>query len=390
VRRDFRVIVVGLGGIGSAATYWLARRLGSDVLGLEQFELGHDRGASHDHSRIIRLSYHRPAYVELAKRAYATWTELEAEAQERLVVQTGGLDIAPPDAAIPLDDYEASMTACGVQFDRLDAAAIMRRWPQWHLTDDCRGLFQERSGLVDAMRATATHQRLASAHGATLVERTKVRALRPVDGEVEVETNEATYRAASVVLATDAWTNDLLAPLGRKLPLTVTREQVTYVAARTPEAFVPERFPIWIWMDAPSFYGFPTYGQAGPKVAQDVGGAETTAATRSFEPDTGGRARAMAFLETYLPDMLGPEILTRTCLYTMPPDRDFVIDVVPEAPAVHVVLGAAHGFKYASLFGRILAERIVEGHSLSDAHLTGFRIDRPALTMPNAQKHFLV
>ena len=132
--REWDAIVVGLGGIGSGAAYWLSRRLGARVLGLEQFELGHDRGASQDHSRIIRLSYHRPEYVRLAKRAYPAWVELEAEAGVQVVTKTGGLDVAPRDASIPLSDYIASMTAEAVPFEYLDAAEIMRRWPQWRLS----------------------------------------------------------------------------------------------------------------------------------------------------------------------------------------------------------------------------------------------------------------
>ena len=110
---DWDAVVVGLGGIGSGAAYWLSRRLGDRVLGLEQFELGHVNGASQDHSRIIRLSYHRPEYVRLARRAYATWAEVEAEAGVQIVTRTGGLDVAPRNAAIPLADYVASLTAEG-------------------------------------------------------------------------------------------------------------------------------------------------------------------------------------------------------------------------------------------------------------------------------------
>src|SRR5262245_11027138 len=131
--RTWDAIVVGLGGFGSAAAYWLARRSGSRILGLERFQLGHDRGASADHSRIIRLSYHRPDYVRLAKRAYATWAELEADAGVRVVTTTGGLDLFPPNAAIPEADYANSMVAEGVPFERLDAAETMRRIPAWRL-----------------------------------------------------------------------------------------------------------------------------------------------------------------------------------------------------------------------------------------------------------------
>ena len=110
MRRDYEVIVVGLGGLGSAVAYWLARQ-GAQVLGIEQFELGHVRGASHDHSRIIRLSYHTPFYVALAKQAYAAWATVEADAGEQLILRTGGLDLEPANAAISLDDYARSLAA---------------------------------------------------------------------------------------------------------------------------------------------------------------------------------------------------------------------------------------------------------------------------------------
>jgi len=383
--------VVGLGGIGSGAAYWLSRRLGAGVLGLEQFELGHVNGASQDHSRIIRLSYHRREYVRLARRAYATWAELEAEAGVQVVTRTGGLDVAPRDAAIPLSDYIESMTAEGVAFEQLDGPEIMRRWPQWRLSDEHHGLFQADGGLADPNRANEAHQRLARARGATLLDRTPVSGLREVGGEVEVVTADGTvHRAGHVVVAADAWTNRLLASFGRRLPLTITREQVTYYASPHPEDFAPDRFPVWIWMDEPCFYGFPTYGEPGPKAAQDVGGFDTTPEARTFETDPPAHARVDAFLRAHLPGAYGPDLYTKTCLYTLTPDRDFVLDRIPEAPNVLVALGAAHAFKYASLFGRIMAELIVDTTTPSAADIAGFRIDRPILLMDDPPTNFMV
>jgi sarcosine oxidase len=391
VRNDWDAIVVGLGAIGSGAAYWLSRRLGDRVLGLEQFELGHTRGAGQDHSRIIRLSYHRSDYVRLARRAYATWAEVEAESGVRIVTTTGGLDVAPRQAAIPLADYTNAMTEEGVPFEHLDGPEIVRRWPQWRLGDEHHGLFQADAGIADPNRANAAHQRLARAHGATLLEHSPVTRLRDAGGEVEVHLADgAIHRAAHIVLAVDAWTNELLEPFGRHLPLTILESQVTYFAAPDPQAFAPGRFPIWIWMDDPSFYGFPTYGENGPKAAEDVGGDEATPATRTFARNEASFARLTAFLERHLPGHVGPEIVTKTCLYTLTPDRDFVVDRLPDQPNVLVALGAAHAFKFASVLGRILSELVVDGGTASAGEIARFRIDRPILLEANPVTSFLV
>ena len=378
-RDEWDVVVVGLGALGSAAAYWASLRPGVRVLGLEQFELGHANGASADHSRIIRLSYHRPDYVRLAKRAYETWAAVEAEGGERIVTVTGGLDLWPADPAIAQTDYTDSLTAEGVPFELLDAAEVMRRWPQWRLADDVNAMWQAQGGLADPYRGNAAHRALATAHGATLLGRTPVTAIRSIGGACEVDAGGRTHTAGRVILTADAWTNELLASFDRRLPLTVTKEQVTYFAAPDPDAFAPDRFPVWIWMDEPSFYGFPTYGEAGPKAAQDCGGEVTTPATRTFDRDEAAYGRVHDFLERRLPGAIGPDILTRTCLYTLTPDRDFVVDRLPDAPGVLVGLGAAHGFKFASVLGRILVELALDGSTPSAGDIGAFGIDRPVL-----------
>lgn len=388
MRRAYRYIVLGLGGLGSAAAYWLARRAGAEVLGLEQFPLGHDRGGTHDHSRIIRLSYHTPGYVQLAQAAYQAWAALEAEAGEQLILKTGGLDLFPAGGRIPQTDYTASLTAAGVPFEVLDAPEAMRRWPQWRLPEHVSVLYQAESGIAPAERGSAAHRRLARQYGATLLDRTPVTAITAGGGEFQVATAGQIFRAEQLIFAAGAWTNQLLAHLGLRLPLTITQEQLTYFDAPCPADFAPERFPIWIWMDEPCFYGFPVYGAPGVKGAQDVGGAEVTAETRTFEPDPENLRRLSAFFQTHLPGAYGPPLLTKTCLYTLTPDRDFVIDALPGRPGAWLALGAAHDFKFASLIGQILSELAVEGRTRRD--LSPFRFTRPVLQMQNPPKRFMV
>jgi sarcosine oxidase len=383
----FDVVVVGLGALGSAAA-WALARAGARVLGLEQFELGHHRGASHDHARIIRRSYHTPGYVRLAGLAYAAWAELERETEERLVVTTGGLDLFPPGSAIPPGPYRASLEACGVPYQWLDAAEVMRRWPAFRLEAGVHGLWQADGGMVPAARGTQLMQRLARGYGATLLERAPVTAVRDLGGSVEVATDDATYRAGRLLLCTDAWTGDLLAQLGAELPLVVTQEQFSYFHPADPDGFAVGRFPVWIWMDDPSFYGFPVWPGAALKAAQDVGGHQVTAASRGFDPDPAAADRLAGFLRTRLPAAAGAHDQTATCLYTLTPDRDLVLGPIGGHDRVLVALGAAHGFKFAPLLGQALADLALQGGTEVD--ITPFALDRPALTTSDPQANYLV
>lgn len=388
MKRDFAYIVLGLGGIGSGALYWLARQAGGDVLGLEQFEIGHVRGGSQDHSRIIRLSYHTPGYVELAKAAYGAWTAVETDLGQSLIVKTGGLDLFPADAAIPSRDYTASMDAGGVPYDWLSAAEVMARWPQFRLTDDVRALFQAESGIAPAAKCNAAHLKLAQQYGAVVKDGVGATAVTTQGNTIVVKTGGETYHCHKLIVANGAWTNHTLVQFGRKLPLTVTQEQVVYYNTPHAAEFMPDRFPIWIWMDEPSFYGFPVYGEAGPKAAQDVGGDVVTAESRSFEPNPAVQQRVDDFVQRILPHAYGPPILTKTCLYTLTPDRDFVIDTLPENPNVIVAVGAGHAFKFASVIGRILSQLATQG--TTDQDISAFGINRDILLAENPATHFLV
>jgi sarcosine oxidase len=386
VADTYDLAVIGLGALGSS-TAWHAARRGLRVIGLEQFELGHDRGASHDTSRILRHSYHTPAYVDLTFAAYDDWATLEAEAGESFVTVTGGVDLFPAGAVIPISDYTTSLDARSVPYELLGTDDVAARWPQLALPDGTTSLFQARTGIVPAARGTAAMQRRAVAHGAVLRDRTPVRAVVPRGDAVDVVTDHGVVSAARAVVSADAWTASLVEPLGVRLPLTVTEEQVTYFAPTHPEEFRPGRFPVWIWMDEPSFYGFPTYGEDTIKAAQDCGGPEVTGDVRSRETDSAMQERLTGFMSGTFPGS-GPAVRSKRCLYTLTPDRDFVVSAVPSAPQVVVGLGAAHGFKFAATFGRLLTDVAVEG--CTDADISAFGLDRAALTDPSYVANWMV
>src|SRR3978361_2205468 len=289
---DYRVIVIGCGGIGSAAAYWLGRDAGSSVLALEQFPLGHDRGAAQDHSPIlglarrasqdpspiIRLAQPQDAYADRAPAAYAAWSAVEQASGVRLVTKTGGLVIEDGrvrDAARTgprnIRGYVDTFERHGVDYEVLDAQALTRRWPQFVLSGSEQALFQKDSGIVDARRANATTIALARGLGVQVLDNCAVREIRPRGNGVEVVTDGETFRAERLVVTADAWTNEVLRGLDVRLPLTVTQEQVTYYGTPNLYDFAPERFPVFMWHGEHNFYGFPVYGEVATKLGQNTG-----------------------------------------------------------------------------------------------------------------------
>ncbi len=373
------IAIVGLGALGSAAA-WEATRRGYSVVGFEQFELGHDRGASHDTSRILRHSYHTPHYVELTFRAYDAWAELERDSGVTLVTQTGGVDLFPPNAAIDMATYTSSMDAVGIGYEVLDTAQLRERWPQFVPPEGTTSLYQERSSIVPAALGTATMQRLARERGADLRARTHVESIEPQASGVRLLTSDGVLTADRVIVTADAWTSALTTPLGWPIPLTVTEEQVTYVTV--PPSYAD--LPLWIWMDDPSFYGFPCYGEQTMKAAEDCGGPIVTGDERSGEVDPQMLDRLTGFLRATFTD-IGDIVRSKRCLYSLTPDRDFVISPVPGYEDVIVGLGAAHAFKFAPAFGGMLLDH-VDGHPVDPV----FGIDRPGITDPDYSPNWLV
>ena len=380
-------VVVGLGGLGSAAAWELAGR-GHRVLGLERFGLGHGRGASHDTSRILRHSYHTPGYVRLTQEAYADWARLERESGERLVTRTGGLDLFPPDPAIPSIDYTQSMDEVGIAYEALDAYRLQARWPQLRVPDGTLGLFQTAGSIVPAARTTATLQDRARRLGAELRDRTPVVGLEDRgEAGLRVTTTNAEIDCGGVVVCADAWTNDVVGHLGLRVPLEVTLEQVTYFAVDEPDRFAVGALPLWIWMDDPSFYGFPTYGEDTVKAAQDCGGPAVNPDDRTSDPDPEMEALVAEHVHALLPGV-GAPLRSIRCQYTLTADRDFVMAPVPGHERVVVGLGAAHAFKFVPTFGRVLADLVTTGATTTD--VAAFTLDRPAITEPDYAAHWLV
>ncbi|MWV65271.1 N-methyl-L-tryptophan oxidase [Halorubrum sp. JWXQ-INN 858] len=381
----YDVIVVGVGGMGSAAAYHLADR-GLDVLGLEQYDVPHDKGSSHGVTRIIRKpQYEDPAYVPLVERAYERWRDLEAFTGRDLLYTTGGIDAGPPDS----DVVRGSIASCrehDLDHEVLDAAAVNERFPGYDLPADHRAVYQPDGGFLVPEQCIIAHVEAARAAGATIRAREAVRDLTPrgssalddsegADGSVRVTTTKDTYEADRVVVTAGAWAPKLLPELeGIAVP---ERQVLAWLQPRTPARFERDRFPVFVHeTDEGHYYGFPRHDVPGFKFGKFNHLGETV------DPDAMGREprprdeRVLReYAERYFPDGAGPTTKLATCTFTNTPDGHFVLDRLPDEPRITVGAGfSGHGFKFASVVGEVLADLAVDGDTDHDVDL--FRADR--------------
>jgi sarcosine oxidase len=196
-----------------------------------------------------------------------------------------------------------------------------------------------------------------------------------------VSTDNGDFAAERVIVCVASWLERLAPSLDIDWDLTLTQEQVTYFATPNVREFAPDRFPVWIWHGESLFYGFPVYGEVAVKVARDMRGAWTTLDGRSYDIDTAEEDLLRGFLEERLPTAVGPVLGSKTCVYDMPPDREFILDVVPGHPRIVLGIGAGHAAKFACLIGRILAELATDGSTRYP--IAPFTIGRRALTDPD-------
>ena len=369
----YDVIVVGLGAMGGATADELARR-GRRVLALDRFAPPHARGSSHGESRIIREAYFEdPLYVPLVQRAWERWEDLARWAGRELLRPTGGLLVGPPDGTLVTGALR-SARAHGLACERLDAAAIRRRFPCFAPDDAMVGILEPRAGvLLPEACIEAMHAR-ARAHGAVLVPDEPVHAWRADGAGVEVTTSRDRHRAGRLLIAAGAWTGTLLTDLA--LPLAVTRQTLFWFEPAAAEMFDPARCPVHIWEPEAGhyFYGFPALGGA-VKVAPHGGGTPAAPDAPRREVEAGEIEAMRVLLRRYLPRADGPLRSSATCLYTNTPDGHFLVDVHPHHPQVVIAsVCSGHGFKFASAMGEVLADLLLEKQGRFD--LGPFRLGR--------------
>ena len=369
---DRPVVVVGLGAMGSAACAQIALR-GRPVIGLDRYSPPHDRGSTHGGSRIIRRAYfEHPDYVPLLRRALRGWEDLEARTGIPCMHRVGVLLLGGPRSEV-VEGSRLSADMHDIPVRELDPGQLAATYPQFRVADDVRGLLEPGAGFLVPENGVRAYLGLARRHGADLRFDTRVSGLETdgTGGVVRIEGGE--IRASRIVVTVGAWIGQLLPALRRRVEFSPQLKHIVWFRPRDPGACAAPAMPAWVIDDGGAcgdglYYGVPTWsGQFGPggvKVGFHGPGAPVDPDSGEREPDPAVVKRFERDMGRYLPDALAGAAAAATCLYTMSPDRHFVVDTVPGAEVVAFAAGfSGHGYKFAPVIGDLLADLVLLGGS---------------------------
>jgi sarcosine oxidase len=357
----FDAIVIGTGGVGSAAAMHLAGR-GARVLGLDRFPPGHDRGSSHGQTRIIRTAYfEHPDYVPLLRRAYTLWSQLEQHSGDRLFHRAGLLQIGAADGSVVRGVKQAAELH-GLPIQEVTPAECRKRFPGFRMEPDQLGQFEANAGYLLVEQCVIAHARLATQRGADLRHGVEVRGWRPENGRVAVETDAGSFRAANLIIAAGAWSEKLISHLG--VPLRVVRKPLYWFATQDDTYRQESGSPCFLYeLPGHTVYGFPQIDARGVKAAEHSGGepvANPLNVDRNL--DAQDAADVGRLISAWLPGVTSRLVDHATCMYTMSPDAHFIIDRHPEHPQVAFAAGlSGHGFKFTNVLGEVLSELALDG-----------------------------
>lgn len=357
------VIVLGTGGVGSAALYHLAKR-GVRVLGLDRFPPGHDRGSSHGQTRVIRQAYfEHPDYVPLLLRAYELWRELSEACCKQLYYEVGLLQ-AGPAAGVIVPGVREAARLHGLEIENFTVREAMVRFPAFRVAEDWEVVFERRAGYLDVEDCVVAHLNEAQKNGAELKCGVTVHGWNVEGDGVTVETDAGKFRAAKLAIAAGAWAGSLLANLGVRFH--VLRKPLHWYPTRDDSMRANRGCPTYFF-ETPEglFYGFPQIDDWGAKVARHSGGTEVNDPLNlDRNLDVVEQASVEAFLAKYVPSVGRPSLRHATCMYTMSPDEHFVVDRHPDHPHVAFVAGlSGHGFKFTCVLGEVLADLTTRGQT---------------------------
>jgi N-methyl-L-tryptophan oxidase len=371
----YDVIITGAGSMGMAAGYFLSKS-GKKTLLLDSFNPPHNKGSHHGETRIIRHAYGEgEEYVPLALKAQKLWNDLAKVTGKQLFLQTGVLNVGYENTEFIQNIISSSKTHL-LPLEILDSSEVNKRWPGITLPNNYLGCFEPTSGVLKCEECIEAYRELAEQHGATILTNSKVKELSVHNERVTVKTENQTFSADALVVSAGAWSGNLLSKLDLNLPLNPVRKTFAWFEA-SEDLYNYKHFPAFSFESSQGlYYGFPSIDGSGLKVGRHDGGESINPdeAMRGFgelEEDT---TDLRQFLHNYMPSTQQLKY-GKTCMYTLTPDEDFIIDLHPNYPNVAIASGfSGHGFKFSSVVGQILSELIISGKT--EQNISPFSIDR--------------
>lgn len=375
---SYDVIVLGVGGMGSAALHDLAKR-GVKVCGLEQFGVAHDRGSSHGDTRIMRKAYfEHPDYLPLLHRTYEMWQELQAESRTRLFTQNGLLVAGRADSEV-IRGLDLCYRQHPLAHEKLDTGQARRRFPHFQLDDDAVVYYDPLAGFLFVERCVEQQVRLALDKGATLYSHERVLSWESREGQVSVTTETRRLQAEKLILTTGAWARPELQKLG--IQLEIWRKVMFWYHSDEIASYGPEHFPcFYVATSSGGFYGFPAVNDRGIKVGEHESAEiceHPERLKRGLQPEDEPAVRR--FMQKSLPGFRPQRTGFAVCMYTMTPDHHFIVDGHPEYENVFLAVGlSGHGFKFAPVIGEVLGDIATAGTTTLPADF--LRLQRFALS----------
>lgn len=357
--KTYDVLVIGAGGVGSAAMLELAKR-GLSVIGIDRFTPPHSRGSSHGQTRVIRQAYfEHPDYVPLLHRTYELWRGLEGTAGIRLFQQCGLLEVGPADGEVVAGVLQAA-SQHSLRVETLTAAEVQTRWAGLVIPEGLAAVFEPTAGYLHVERCVQTMLSEAKNLGAELCSPCEVYRWQSSDGQVQVETDQGTLHGKSLVVTAGAWAGPLLSELG--IPLQPLRKSIYWYPTEAMPA--AKELPVYLYeLPKGIWYGFPSLDGHSMKLAEHTGGLpvdDPLAVETQVDQDE--QAGVTEFVRHCLPAAGRTPVEHATCLYTMTPDHHFVVDRHPDKPNVVFAAGlSGHGFKFAPVLGEALADLVTQG-----------------------------
>ncbi|MBU6501015.1 MAG: N-methyl-L-tryptophan oxidase [Patescibacteria group bacterium] len=387
MKNKFDTIILGLGAMGSAATYQLAKR-GNKVLGIDKFSPPHVYGSTHGDTRITRQAIGEgEQYTPLSLRSYEIWREVEKEINKNLLVVTGGLIISS-DAKSAVNHvekfFEKTLSAAkkyDIKHDILDAPEIRKRFSQFNVKNDEVGYYEYNAGFLRPEECVNANLFLAEKYGAEIYKNEKVESFTEENGTVKVKTDKSEYIAEKLIVSAGPWLPELIDK--EYADLFSIRRQVMYWfdTKGSIEQFSSPRFPVFIWElqgDNQGIYGFPAVDgpRGGVKIASEQFKATTTPETVNREVYTQEiREMYQTYVKPYFPGLTETCIKAVSCLYTVTPDFGFIIDKHPKHYSIIIASPCSgHGFKHSAAIGEVLAQLVVDGKS--KINIDNFTISR--------------